>query len=115
MSSDYIVGKNKFTLKRNGVTNIVTAEDIIDQVIFINPKLPKLFEFTTNSLRPKSHQIFWNLPFIRKRIECDYFDVYCLDGGAHDRPTFRGQFETLDGAITCALELFDEYFNSQFN
>lgn len=30
----------------------------------VNPVLPKMFDSTPNEARPKSHQKFWNVPFI---------------------------------------------------
>ncbi len=30
----------------------------------VNPVLPKMFDSTPNEARPKSHQMFWNVPFI---------------------------------------------------
>jgi hypothetical protein len=90
----------------------------------INPKLPPNFDNTPNEQRPKSHEKWWNRPYIRTECWDDWdsanatpdrrarwfaawpsgtrYDVRCLDGGAWDRSTCWGSFATLEEAITCA-------------
>lgn len=87
----------------------------------INPVLPKNFSNTPNGARPASHLRWWNRPFIQTyttddmcRTDADRarwlkawpsgtrYDVRCLDGGAWDRPTCWGMFNTLDEAMQCA-------------
>lgn len=75
------------------------AENAANDVL-INPKLPAKFFFTTNEDRPKSHQKYWNLPFII--VNDSNYQVFCLDGGAWDRPTMWGYYKTLDEALNCA-------------
>ena len=95
------------------------AEQIIDGIP-VNPVLPKHFFNTDNAKRPNSP--WWNVPFV-KVYPCPWasdsehlagwleawpsgtrYDVYCLDGGAWDRPTSWGKFATLEEAIQCAQE-----------
>jgi len=75
------------------------AENAIDGIL-INPMLPSNFDSTENEDRPKSHMKFWKLPFIH--AECGMMHVLCLDGGAWDRPTTWGVFDSLDDAVNCA-------------
>lgn len=111
-------------------------ERVIDGIP-VNPKLPRNFDGTRNEERPKSHQPWWNLPYIQttsvESLDAQYasrtddyadearaawvegrktwmqawptgtrYDVRCLDGGAWDRPTAWGMFQTLEQAIECA-------------
>ena len=94
----------------------------------LNPRLPTRFDGTPNESRPKSHQRWQNRPYIEtytfeelsarmtKPEEIAAFrqrwfeawpsgtryDVRCLDGGCHDRPTCWRIFKTLNEAIACA-------------
>lgn len=84
------------------------AENVVD-FIMINPKLPARFGSTANVDRPASHHKFWDVPYIEtcesdlpEAIEGLLFGVYCLDGGAWDRPTCWGSFYTLTDAVECA-------------
>jgi hypothetical protein len=80
------------------------------QGIPVNPRLPKGFFAMDHARRPASHEPWWYRPFIRSSAheawpEGVRFAVYCLDGGAWDRPTARGWFGTLEEALRCALGL----------
>lgn len=56
----------------------------------VDPKLPKHFYDRSNGERSATElRKWWNKPYARSR-EDGTFDVRCLDGGAHDRPTFYG-------------------------
>lgn len=93
------------------------AEQVIEGIP-VNPVLPKRFYGTDNRKRPNSP--WWHVPYVRitscpfeegsehlaKWLEAwpsgNRFDVYCLDGGAWDRPTAWGKFGTLEEAVRCA-------------
>lgn len=86
--------------------------------IKIDPRLPKNFFATDNATRP--HSPWWDVPFIltqgyfgpdtaesreawlRAWPTGTRYDVYCLDGGAWDRPTVWGKFGSLAEALECA-------------
>lgn len=93
----FVIGKTKFQ-----------AENCFDCVL-INPKLPKNFECTDNQKRPAAQRNkWWGRPYIEVEIEDPeqwpesvYYSVYCLDGGAWDRPTFWGRFGSLHEALQC--------------
>ena len=101
-----------------------------DDDIPINPELPEMFEETANEERPDSHKQWWYKPFIqtdnfskfvapkdpieaakkKKSWYAEYptgirYNVRCLDGGAWDRSTNHGFFNTLEAAIEKAQAL----------
>jgi hypothetical protein len=85
--------------------------DFIADGISVNPVLPKDFYSTCNNSRPKSHRKFFNLPYIEMNdiLRSDGsggvgFDVWCLDGGCWDRPTWKGSFSTLNDAVSFIKE-----------
>lgn len=114
------------------------AEDCIENIL-INPVLPKNFDVTPNNERPKSHEKFYYMAYVEfetvEKLDKMYklrggeieekwqkewrnnflkqgaktYRVYCLDGGAWDRPTGCGQFNTLQEAINCAKERKERY------
>lgn len=67
----------------------------------INPTLPKNFDITPNEKRSKAQlDAWWDHPYC---VESDgKYHVYCLNGGAWDRPTFLGQTDTYDDACELA-------------
>lgn len=86
----------------------------------VNPKLPVNWDNTPHEDRPQCHQLLWGKPYIITQEEIPglhteswfqhwpsgtRYDVRCLDGGAWDRSTSRGQFATLEEAINRANEL----------
>lgn len=73
----------------------------------INPTLPAHFDGTRNEDRPASHQKWWYRPYIvtfDRWSRGTRYDVYCLDGGAWDRPTWLGDFADLPAAIAFAQD-----------
>ena len=76
--------------------------------IYINPKLPSFMDGMKIEDRSNSHLKKWfNRPYIQE-IESDskvYFRVRILDGGAWDRTTNKGTFNTLDEALKVAKSL----------
>lgn len=67
----------------------------------INPTLPKNFDGTPNEKRSKSQlDQWWDHPYCVTHN--DKFHVYCLNGGAWDRPTWLGQADTYDEACEVA-------------
>lgn len=77
--------------------------------IHINPNLPEAFNNYPNEERPAQElQDWWEVPYITVHpVVIDnelkiFFEVRCLDGGAWDRSTSKGDFEDLDSAIELA-------------
>lgn len=93
----FVIGKIKF-LAENRFGNVL-----------INPKLPKNFECTDNQKRPAEQlEKWWGRPYLKVEIEDPEqwpegvrYSVRCLDGGAWDRPTLWGCFESLHEALQC--------------
>ncbi len=88
--------------------------------ILIDPELPANFHNLPHSERPSCHQHAWGKPYIRTQQRFDgideakwledwpsgtRYDVYCLDGGAHDRPTALMSFDNLDEASRFAAKV----------
>ncbi len=93
-----MTGKTTWTL---GAHEFVAA-DCRDGVL-VDPDLPDRFDSTSNECRPASHQKFWHRPYIVSQ-EGEYpgYVVRCLDGGAWDRSTNWGKFDTLEEAVSQA-------------
>ena len=69
--------------------------------ILINPELPPDFYGTPNEERsPEEIEAWWGVPYIQ--TDGKSFNVRRLDGGAWDRPTNYGVFDTLDKATEVA-------------
>ena len=97
--------------------------------IAVNPRLSKKFDSTPNDSRPASHQRWWYRPFIRTMSWEDWYsqdeerragwfkawpsgtrhEVRCLDGGAWDRTTNHGMFNTMEEAVKIAENLMELY------
>lgn len=82
--------------------------------ILINPVLPEDFFNTPNGERsPEEISEWWDIPLILTEQNEAWedgvrYDVWCLDGGAWDRPTLHGQSESLTGADKIAWELLEK-------
>lgn len=63
------------------------AADCIDGVL-VDPVLPEKFNFCEDEDRPASHDRWRGQPYIVSAG--DTYQVYCLDGGCHDRATGWG-------------------------
>jgi len=68
----------------------------------VNPEIPEGLS-TPDGKRPATHMALWGKPFILSSANPHFpsgvrFDVYCLDGGAAERPTCWGMFGTLEEA-----------------
>jgi hypothetical protein len=94
----FVIGKTKF-LAENRFGNVL-----------IDPELPENFGCTDNQKR-SAEQLdkWWGRPYLELEIEDPeqwpdgvFYRVYCLDGGAWDRPTLWGRFESLHEALQCA-------------
>ena len=73
--------------------------------IFINPVLPDNFWTEPMENRTPEHMRHWeNMPFILS--DNDFYKVYCLDGGAWDRPSLIGGFDSQDRAIDFIIETY---------
>jgi len=81
---------------------------MIKTEIAINPDLPPDFFCTPNEERSQKEIVtWWRIPFIITD-ECSSatrYNVRRLDGGAWDRPTNYGVFDTLEEAIEAAERL----------
>lgn len=85
------------------------AADLVDGIP-IDPVLPPDFDDTPNERRPKSHQKWWRQPYImtmrgtaeRRGAGATGVTVRCLDGGAWDRSTWWGNFDTIAEAVAFA-------------
>lgn len=75
--------------------------------IFILPgKVPADKDHTERS--EKELDAWWGRPFIlQNNVNNDRYNVYRFDGGAWDRATWRGEAETLKGAIEVARGLIN--------
>jgi hypothetical protein len=68
----------------------------------VDPALPPNFEDTPNEDRPTSQlNEWWDRPYARSRPDGSY-DVFCLHGGAWDRPTWLGNASDLVQALSLA-------------
>lgn len=77
----------------------------------VNPRLPKNFASTQNVDRPERQiRQWWCRPFVTGSD--DNWSVHCLDGGAWDRPTWRGSFESCDDAVSRAMEIHRFYWSN---
>lgn len=80
-----------------------TANDC-QRGVLIDPVLPIGFMGTPNIERPHAHMIWWGMPYVETDSK-ESFSVWCLDGGAWDRPTWRGKAETLAAALELARKV----------
>ena len=74
----------------------------IEQGIAINPVLPKNFDCTDNRERSARQLAWWNVAYIvedKPGSDGTSCTLYCLNGGAWDRPTWCGSFPTLAIAL----------------
>ncbi len=64
----------------------------------IDPKIPtEFYEMSIDDMPEKVIGEWFNVPYIQTRGE-DVFAVLCLDGGAWDRPTVLGFYDTIEEA-----------------
>ena len=79
----------------------VDAADIVDGILIDPANAPD--SNTPNEDRPIEEILaWWRRPYITTNNMNAPFDVYCLDGGAWDRPTMIGRKETLAEAVEMA-------------
>ena len=79
--------------------------------ILLNPALPDDFFNTPNGERTAEEiSEWWDIPIIltEKNHDSVRYDVWCLDGGAWDRPTLHGQSDSIAGADKIAVALLEE-------
>jgi hypothetical protein len=73
--------------------------------IFINPVLPDNFWAEPLENRTSEHMRHWeNMPFILS--DDGFYQIHCLDGGAWDRPSLMGGFDSLDKAVEFIVETY---------
>lgn len=81
------------------------AQDYV-KGIFINPVLPENFWTEPLDNRTEEHMQHWKgLPFIITD-DNNFYKVYCLDGGAWDRPSLKGGFDSQAKAIDFIIEKY---------
>lgn len=79
--------------------------------ILLNPALPEhFFEMANETRSAEEIKKWWDNPIIltEQNHHSVRYDVWCLDGGAWDRPTLHGQSNSLEEAETIALKLKDQ-------
>ncbi len=78
--------------------------------IKIDPITPDGFYSMNIDDMPKDVIEEWfGIPYVQSRGEnSEYSVVLCLDGGAWDRPTNKGIFNSLDEAINFILENYED-------
>ncbi len=77
----------------------------------VNPRLPKKFSSTPNVDRPeKQIRQWWCRPYVTE--EGGSWHIYCLDGGAWDRPTWRGSVNSCDEAVAKAREIHQVFWSN---
>lgn len=79
---------------------LVDAADMIDGIL-IDPVAPPASDIPNVSRPVDEIMAWWRLPYIVAST-AGPFHIYCLDGGALDRPTMIGQAATLPEAIEIA-------------
>jgi hypothetical protein len=92
------------SFKIDGDNTEYQAHDWING-IFIDPLLPD--NFWTEPLEERSEEdmrLWQDLPFIVS--DNGFYKVYCLDGGAWDRPSLKGGFDTQEQAINFIIEKY---------
>ena len=81
-----------------------TAENCINDVL-INPLLPDAFDTEPLHSRLQYHIDKWyHVPYILS--DNGFYTVRCLDGGARDRSSLKGGFDSLDKAIDFIAETY---------
>lgn len=80
----------------------------IDGIAY-NPNLPSNFRSTPNEERDLEElENWWNRAYIVSNLDGNNklkYYVYCLDGGAWDRPTLKGHYEDFELALQKAQEI----------
>lgn len=87
----------------------VDAEDMVDGVL-VNPapsELP-IHGVPHNERSQFEIMLWWRLPYIVGQDK--EWSVYCLDGGANDRPSYVGQGRSVKEAVKIAKGRFPESF-----
>ena len=80
------------------------ARDYVSGV-FIDPVLPENFWTEPLENRTPEHMKHWDaMPFILNND--GFYQIHCLDGGAWDRPSLIGGFDTLAKAIEFLKEKY---------
>ena len=79
----------------------VDAADCVDGVL-IDPVQAPEWDIRNEERPPYEIYAWWRRPYITTNNMNAPFDVYCLDGGAWDRPTMIGRKETLAEAVEMA-------------
>lgn len=76
----------------------------------VTPVLPENFGATANAERSEQEiRQWWCLPYVVKAGSG--WNVYCLDGGAWDRPTWHATKPTQEEAVQYAEELHRLYWS----
>lgn len=96
---------NEFSLDKSalryatGCGTLIEAADMIDGILIDPVSAPDAH--TSNDVRPIEEIMnWWRLPYVV--TNGGHIAVYCLDGGAHDRPTLIGQGATIAEGVELA-------------
>jgi hypothetical protein len=80
--------------------------------IKINPTIPEDFYRMGVKIKDMSIEVldeWFDVPYIQTRGENnEYSAVMCLDGGAWDRPTLKGIFDSEKEAVDFILENYED-------
>lgn len=82
---------------------------------YINPTDAPAWDVSHTKRAEAEIEKWWGQPYIK--TENGRFQVWCLDGGASDRPTFVGSAKSLDEAVDMCLRRvpftasIDDYVN----
>lgn len=77
------------------------------QGVPVEPDLRPSFFITDNAQRPQQEiEDWWDRPFIQPKAHNNsvVYEVWCLDGGAWDRPTYWGEGDSLLEAVLIAKQ-----------
>lgn len=71
--------------------------------ILIDPENPPKYDIPNDERSIRELKFWWKRPYVRTSMApIGGYDVYCLDGGAWDRPTWVGRGDTIDEAVAIA-------------
>lgn len=103
----------KDSIRETAARSYVIARDSFQALgcvdgVLIEPVLPRDFDQMANEERPSSQRKWWGRGFIELLATNAgwEFDVRRLDGGAWDRPTWKGRFNHLQEAVERASGLY---------
>lgn len=79
--------------------------ELVDAVINgvpVNPANPPARDLSNERRTQQELMLWWRQPYLTWNPIANTWEIRCLDGGAHDRPTFNGSHPELAKAIEAA-------------